>query len=1033
MARTVDTGSTFEQWRQNYNDLATDVGDPTALTTGSKDSLVNAINYIQDQYFFFQDFDFDGSDGASTRTVFSGADNSGNTLQYAAQKVLVYKNGLLLRSGTDYIAINGTSVTLTASAGASDVIRISSYTGSYTATPAGQESLFNWQINGANIYNSNTGSTSGIVFNADKDNVAALVTAPTVANSIQFEGNVYHNGTITVGVDGTGHDVKFFGDTAGSYFLWDQSADALLLTDSTPIKLGDSQDLQIYHDGSDSYIKDAGAGGLKVDTNTFDLRNAAGNETMIATTENGAVNLYYDNNVKLSTVTGGINVTGDTDTDTLTVSGNATIGGTLGVTGVATFSAVPVLPANTIDSAHYVNGSIDTEHYADNSVGASAINVSGNGTNGYALISDGDGSMSWAAFSGSDTTYSQEWVDSSNDVILRLNPSAGGNDDLTMVAGTGITLTPSGDNMTIAATAGTPTVITVADTTDTSSFVSLFESATGDLAPKTDAGLTYNAGTGMLTATGFTGPLTGNVTGNVTGTVATATQNSITTMTGLTSVGTIGTGVWQGTKIASGYIADDAINSQHYANASIDTAHIADSQITQALMAANAIDSDSYVDGSIDLVHLNASMIQLSSESFANNDTSLMTSAAIEDKITGYGYTTETGDITGVTAGTGMSGGGTSGTVTLTNAGVTSIVAGSNVSISGATGAVTVTSTDTNTTYSVGAGGLTQQNFTTTLKNKLDAIEASATADQSNAEIRAAVAAATDSQVFTDADHTKLDGIAASATNTSAPHYTSAIAVGAGGLTQQNFTTTLKNKLDGIAASATNTSAPHYTSAIAVGDGGLTQNNFTTTLKNKLDGIEASATADQTTVSGNAGSATVLATARTIGGVSFNGSAAIVPQTIQVLDESSDTTCFVAYFPDAVGNLLPKTGTNLTFNSSSGLLSTTTITATGDITSNTSSDMALKENIINIPNPLEMISKIGGYMFDWKDHGYTDVHGKGHDTGILAQEIEEILPEIVNTRESGIKAVNYMKLIPLLIESIKELKNEVESLKDSKT
>ena len=82
--------------------------------------------------------------------------------------------------------------------------------------------------------------------------------------------------------------------------------------------------------------------------------------------------------------------------------------------------------------------------------------------------------------------------------------------------------------------------------------------------------------------------------------------------------------------------------------------------------------------------------------------------------------------------------------------------------------------------------------------------ETNATADQTNAEIRAAVEAATDSNVFTNADHSKLDGIATGATNTAAPHYTSAIAVGAGGLTQQNFTTTLKNKLDGIAASANN-------------------------------------------------------------------------------------------------------------------------------------------------------------------------------------------------------------------------------------
>ena len=108
-----------------------------------------------------------------------------------------------------------------------------------------------------------------------------------------------------------------------------------------------------------------------------------------------------------------------------------------------------------------------------------------------------------------------------------------------------------------------PATITVADTTDTTSFVALFESATGDLGPKTDAGITYNAGTGMLTATGFTGPLTGNVTGNASGTAATVTggtQASITAAANLVTVGTIGTGVWQGTAIAQAYVADQAIN-----------------------------------------------------------------------------------------------------------------------------------------------------------------------------------------------------------------------------------------------------------------------------------------------------------------------------------------------------------------------------------------------------------------------------------------------------------------------------------------
>ena len=149
-----------------------------------------------------------------------------------------------------------------------------------------------------------------------------------------------------------------------------------------------------------------------------------------------------------------------------------------------------------------------------------------------------------------------------------------------------------------------------------------------------------------------------------------------------------------------------------------------------------------------------------------------------------------------------------------------------------------------NTTYTIGDGGLTQKNFTTTLKTKLDGIAAGATnTDQPHYTSAIAVGDGGLTQKnFTTTLKTKLDGIATGATNTDQPHYTSAIAVGDGGLTQKNFTTTLKNKLDGIAAGATNTDQPHYTSAIAVGDGGLTQKNFTTTLKNKLDGVAAGAT-----------------------------------------------------------------------------------------------------------------------------------------------------------------------------------------------
>lgn len=85
-------------------------------------------------------------------------------------------------------------------------------------------------------------------------------------------------------------------------------------------------------------------------------------------------------------------------------------------------------------------------------------------------------------------------------------------------------------------------------------------------------------------------------------------------------------------------------------------------------------------------------------------------------------------------------------------------------------------------------------------------------------------------------------------------------------------------------------------------------------------------------VTGNADTATALETARTIGGVSFDGTANIVPATITVSDESSDTSCNVLFATQATGNLPPKSGTNLTFNSSTGALTATSLTISTDLT-----------------------------------------------------------------------------------------------------
>jgi len=91
-------------------------------------------------------------------------------------------------------------------------------------------------------------------------------------------------------------------------------------------------------------------------------------------------------------------------------------------------------------------------------------------------------------------------------------------------------------------------------------------------------------------------------------------------------------------------------------------------------------------------------------------------------------------------------------------------------------------------------------------------------------------------------------------------------------------------------------------------------------------------------VSGNAGTATALAIARTIGGVSFDGTANIVPTTIAVTDESVDTTCFIAFFTAAIGDLLPKTAGGLTFNSATDVL--TAAGFAGPLTGNVTGDVS---------------------------------------------------------------------------------------------
>ena len=139
---------------------------------------------------------------------------------------------------------------------------------------------------------------------------------------------------------------------------------------------------------------------------------------------------------------------------------------------------------------------------------------------------------------------------------------------------------------------------------------------------------------------------------------------------------------------------------------------------------------------------------------------------------------------------------------------------------------------------------------------------------------------------------------------------------------------------------------------------------------------------------------------------------------ITLADESSDSTCFPVFATAATGNQAPKTDSSeLTYDASSGTLSCSSFNSTSDIN--------LKKDIEIITNANEILNQINGVNFTW-------INSNKPSIGIIAQEIEKVLPQLVNVRtDTGTKSVNYNGLIGVLVEAVKELSQRVEELERS--
>ena len=134
----------------------------------------------------------------------------------------------------------------------------------------------------------------------------------------------------------------------------------------------------------------------------------------------------------------------------------------------------------------------------------------------------------------------------------------------------------------------------------------------------------------------------------------------------------------------------------------------------------------------------------------------------------------------------------------------------------------------------------------------------------------------------------------------------------------------------------------------------------------------------------------------------------------------ASTSGFGTYLNQAVLTTSAVTHGNLTING--------TITATGDITAFFTSDIRHKNNVELIDNALDKVNALNGVTWEWNDD-VDEVTKQTPKTGLIAQDVLDVLPEVVKTRENGFLALDYSKMVGLLVEAIKEQDIVIQKLK----
>jgi hypothetical protein len=205
-------------------------------------------------------------------------------------------------------------------------------------------------------------------------------------------------------------------------------------------------------------------------------------------------------------------------------------------------------------------------------------------------------------------------------------------------------------------------------------------------------------------------------------------------------------------------------------------------------------------------------------------------------------------------------------------------------------------------------------------------------------------------------------------------------------------------------------------SAVTVGSTSISLGSSATTIAG-LSSVTSTSFVGALT--GNASTATTLATARAIQGVNFDGSAAITVLTAGTGVTVSGTQVSIGQAVATSSNVqFASIGVGQAASGTSGNITAVTITET--------SSERLKENISSINGALETVLQLNGVNFEWKDKNV----GSGKQVGLIAEQVAPIIPEVVDYNTDGeTTGIQYGKLVAYLIEAVKEQQKQIEELK----